>query len=186
MTKNYFSTPRGNKGLALKVLEEVKNVPPGTRFSLEGVANAALDRYDTRIRAKLKKLGLDVPDDGPFTVEAISDNIRQHSGLELESLTKQGILNAVDGALSREFSEKFGVTVTSVFNPETLKSEVKAALLVKIQDGTAYGFVKGPLLRKLREIAALRRAGKTADDGQKLRNAAYQKKYRRTHKLVWD
>lgn len=186
MTKNYFTTPRGNKGLALKALEEAKNIPPGTSFSAEGLANLALDRYDTRIRAKLKKLGLHVPDDGPFTVQTISDNIKAHTGLELDSLTKEGIMQAVDGALSREFSEKFGVTITSVFNPETLRSEVKAALLVKIQDGTAYGFVKGPVLRKLREIAALRRAGKSADDGKKLRNAAYQKKYRRTHKLVWD
>lgn len=189
MSKNYFATTRGNAGIGQRIQAlsaEIKSAPVGSTFSMESVVDFALNRYDERIRAKLKRLGLDVPDDGPFTVQTISDNIKAHSGLELDSLTKEGVMQAVDGALSREFSEKFGVTVSSVFNAETLKSEVKAALLEKIQDGTAYGFVKGPLLRKVREIAALRRAGKTGEDGKKLRNAAYQKKYRRTHKSVWD
>lgn len=185
--KNAFKTPRGNTSIGERIKEEVRAAPKdASLFSLDGVGNWALARMDTRVRAKLEKLGVDVPNDGPFTVASITESIKETSGLEIENLTKDGLLEAVDGAMAREFSSKFGLQVTSVLNPATLKEEVKAALLEKVADGSIYAYVKGPTVKIIRQIAALRQVGRPATDRKKILARVYQARWRRTHRLVWD
>lgn len=185
--KNYFATKRGNAGIGERIREEIKTAPDGvTSGGMEAVADWALTRYDTRVRAKLARLGIDVPEGEPFTVAVISERIKQASELDIQDLSKEGIMNAVDQALARTLSKELGAEVSTVFNGEVLKQEVKAALLVKLQDGSAVNFISKKLIRQLRRARTAKNAGVTSAEADKIANRAYQKKYRRKCEQIWE
>jgi hypothetical protein len=188
MSRNYFKSERANAGAARRFDEAMAALPEGAEPDTsvyEAVADWVFDKYDLRIRAKLARVGLKLPEDGPLTVEAVRDLVRSRSGLELEDLTPDAIMKAVDAELAKQLSERLGFTVSTVFDAEVVKAEVKAQLLEKLANGDGAGILKGRALTRLRSVATFARAGFTPDEAKKVMNRIYQKRYRRRNKEVW-
>lgn len=186
--KNYFKTKKGDAGIGERFKEGMALLPPDavpTAAVYESVADWIFDRYDLRIRARFARMGLKMPEDGPLTVESIRDMVRARSGLEIEELTPDGVMRAVDQQLAAQLSERLGFTVSTVFDVETVKAEVKAQVLEKLANGEGAGVIKGRSLRKLRAVATFARAGWTVPEAQKVLNRIYQKRYRRRNVEKW-
>lgn len=189
--KNYFQTTKGDAGIKNRLLDvaaEGQKVAQTTGvplFSGEGAANFALSKYDSRVRAKLRSLGLQVPETGPLTVMQLRDGLRDKTGLEFEELTADSISSALDKQIAKQLSAKLGFEVTTVFDAAALKGQVKAAIVEKLKDGTALGLIKGASLTALRRAATFAKAGIDPVQAKKIQNQRRQKKYRRNHELVW-
>ena len=185
---NYFKSQRADAGGANRLIEEIKNAPPspgGSVLSWDGLADWLLQKYDSRVRAKLRGMGLNVPESGPLTVDGIKATIREKTGLEVEDMSVDGITAAFDKQMASELSERLGFQVSTVFDQAAMKAQVREVVLAKLADGTAAGLLKGKTLRAARSLATFQRAGISPDAAQKILNQKYQKKYRRTHKQIW-
>lgn len=181
---NYFQTKRGDAGINARLQAAADAVPDGDPISFEGVIDFALEKYDRRIKAMLRKAKINLPDDGPLTVEGMKDVVRSQSGLDIETLSADGIMQAVDKRLALQMSDKLGFSVDTVLNAAAMKEQIKAAVIVKLQDGSGAGILKGKTLQTLRSVATFARAGKLAER-KKILNRMYQERYRRGHRQEW-
>lgn len=179
---NIFKTARGNEGIAERINEAARS---GQSDGWEGVADWALNRYDTRVRARLRIMGLDVPDSGPLTVQTLKDVVRAKSGLDIEDLTPEGVSLALDKRLAAELSRELGFEVSTVFNTDSLRIEVKSGVMAALDAGRG-GPLHGDTLEDLRAVATFVRAGLVGDDRRKALNRYKQKKYRRNNKQIWE
>lgn len=152
----------------------------------EGLVQAAIDKYQPKIAAAMRRAGLDVADDQELTQETITDAIREKTGLDLEDLTRESIAAALDGAIARELSAQLGVEVSSVLDLENLKSEVIAAAVESVKSGRANALMTSRIIGRVRVAATWARAGVAPAEQARIMGAWYQKKYRRTHRQVWD
>ena len=184
--KNFFSTPRGNAGIGVQIREAASGVDKGQEIPFEVVINFAINRYEERVRAKFDRMGFKLPDDEPFTAANILERVKKASELEIEDLSKDGIMLAVDKALAKTLSHELGVTVSTVFNGDTLKQEVKAALIKKLEDGSAVQWVGKKIIQRIRRAKTAKNAGLSDAEAKKVANRAYQKKYRRKCEQVWE
>jgi hypothetical protein len=180
--KNYFKTKRGNAGIGERVTEVARETAGASGW--ESVADWALKRYDTRIRAKLRKMGIDVPGDGPVTVELLRSTVQQKSGLEIAELTPRGIADALDTRLAAELSRELGITVTTVLNEADMRAQIKAAVLDKMAGGGRSGLLSGDTLQELKLAATFARAGIVGAEKRRAMVRYYNKKYRITHRQV--
>lgn len=187
---SYFTTQRGDAGIGERYKEAVSGLEPGSPITdaiLSTVADWAIERYEVRVRAKLRAAGLDLPADGPIDSDMIIGKIRSSmEGLEIDSLTPDALLAAIDKKLAAELSTRLGFTVTTALNPEAVQAQVKAQVLESLANGTGAALIKGATLRALRSRATFARRGYSPELELQIRNRAYQKKFRRTHKHEWD
>lgn len=187
---SYFTTKRGDAGIGERYKEAVSGLPEGAPITdtvLTVVADWAIDRYEVRVRAKLRAAGLEIPEDGPIDSKVIISKIKSAlDGLEVDSLTPEGLMLAIDKKLAAELSARLGFTVTTALNAEEVWAQVKAQVLLSLADGSGAALIKGATLRALRSRATFQRRGFDKDMEILLRNRKYQKKYRRTHKQQWD
>ena len=179
-----FKTKRGNEGIAERIQEQAADGDVSEGW--EAVADWALNRYDTRVRARLRVMGIDVPDDGPLTVQNMLEAVRSKSGLDIVDLTPQGVTDAVDKRLAVELSRALGFEVSTVFNQDALKLEVKGRVLELLADGRGGAVVSGRSLTSLRAAATFAAQGFGPDERKKAQNRFKQKKYRKSNKLVWN
>lgn len=187
MTK-FFSSPKVRAGIQQRweeANEGVKNGEPISGGAVEYVVDFLLRKNEVLIRARFKRLGLEIPEDTEISVEAIVDLVRVKTGLDVQELTPDGIMRAVDGQLAAQLSEKLGLTVDTVFDVDAAKEQVKAQLLEKLANGDGAGILNGPALTRLRAVATFQRAGFTPKEMSNAYNRIYQKRYRRTHKEIW-
>ncbi len=180
-----FNSKRANDGIDRRLLEEIQAAPPNASVSWEYAADWALSRYDKRVRAVLRDLGLDVPDTGAVTVQDILQAVNTRTGLELTELTPQAIMSAFDAQLAAQLSQRLGFTVSTALNPVQMRSEVKAQLLGMLAQGRGGGLVKGETLESLKQAATFARAGLSANEGKAALNRWYQRKYAKSHQRVW-
>ena len=184
-----FATERGNAGIGERYKEAVAGLESGASIGdgvIEYVADWALRRYDLRVRAVLRKAGLDVGDDGPLTVEVIKEKVRAAmASLELEELTPAGVMAAVDKKVAAQLSERLGFEVTTAFNPELAKEQVKAQVMAALANGTGAGILKGKTLHGLRKAATLARLGVSAEDYTTKMNRLYVRRYAKKHERTW-
>ena len=187
---SYFTTKRGDAGIGERYKAAVAGLEPGTSITddmLTTVADWAIERYEVRVRAKLRAAGLEIPADGPIDSATIISKIKSSlEGVEVDSLTPDGLMAAIDKKLAAELSTRLGFTVTTALNMEAVQAQVKAQVLLSLADGSGAALIKGATLRALRSRATFQRRGFDKEMEILLRNRKYQKKYRRTHKQQWD
>lgn len=186
---NYFATLRGDAGINRRFIEATAGVEDGQPISevvYTTIANWALARYDLRVRALLRKAGLELPDDGPLTVEVIKERVRSAmDGVEVEELTPEGVMQAVDKKLAAQLSARLGFEVSTAFDAESAKAQVKAQILEALSNGSGAGILKGRTLRNLRLAGTLARAGVGREDYTTMMNRIYVRRYARSHARTW-
>ena len=186
---NYFKSERWNAGIqnafeeATKKADDVQNESL-LQSALVPVANIALTYYDKRIRAYFARAGIDIGDD-VLTVEKMREKIQSATELEIEDLTIEGIMLALEKPLARELSKLLGFVVTAVFDKVALMLQVKKHVLERLEDGEGGGVIKGRTLHRLRVAATLAKNGTSQAERRRVLNRIYQKKYRKSHDQTW-
>ena len=90
-------------------------------------------------------------------------------------------------APSERLSAAMGVTVTTVFDRQAMMAAMDESVKQAIRDGRAAEFIGKHAMRAARKYATFKRRGiESPEDHRRIMLAWYQKKYRRTHRLVWD
>lgn len=186
---NYFRSIRWDAGIqnALEAAtKKVDDVEGGgvLQAALVPVANVALTYYDRRIKAYFARAGIDLGDD-VLTVEKMREKIQSATDLEIDELTVEGLMRAVEKPLARELSKLLGFVVTAVFDEVELMLQVKRHVLERLEDGEGGGVLKGRTLHRLRVAATLAKSGASPGDRRRVLNRAYQRKYRMSHAQTW-
>lgn len=153
----------------------------------EAVADKVLQRYQVKIAAGFRRAGVEIEDGEPLTAEKLLTIIKDRTGLEINNLTPDGVMSAVDRLLAERLSEALGVTVTTVFDRQAMMAAMEESVKQAIRDGRAAEFIGKHAMRAARQYATFKRRGiESPEDHRRIMLAWYQKKYRRTHRLVWD
>lgn len=188
-----IATARENAGMAQDIVDLVfDNYAAGADWAdcieaaKEELARRALERYGDKIRAALRRAGLDYPDDQELTPDGIKEVVARQSGLDLDELTGDGVKRAIDGLLSARLSAALGVDVPTVLDTSAMKLAVEAAVKASIANGTAERLLTAGLTRAARKLVTFKRAGINAKADQKrTMQRWYQKRYARTHSQIW-
>lgn len=151
----------------------------------EATANKVVQRYETKIRNGFKRAGVELPE-GELTLQSMEDVIKDRTGLELDGLSPDSVMAAVDKLLSARLSQAIGVPVSTVFDKDAMLESINAAVLEAIRSGRAAEFVNKAAMHAARRYMTYKRRGIDAADAKKLAARAAQKRYRATHRLVWD
>lgn len=153
----------------------------------EAIADKVLQRYQVKIAAGFRRAGVEIEDGEPLTAEKLLTIIKDRTGLEINNLSPEGVMSAVDRLLSERLSAAMGVTVTTVFDRQAMMAAMDESVKQAIRDGRAAEFIGKHAMRAARKYATFKRRGiESPEDHRRIMLAWYQKKYRRTHRLVWD
>lgn len=152
----------------------------------EAVADAAIKRYQVKITNGFKRAGIEIPPDEPLTAQALTEIIGERTGLELNSLSPDAIMGAVDKLLAERLSQALGVQVATVFDKEAMLQSINAAVLEAIRSGRAAEYVNKAAMHAARRYMTFKRRGIGPEDAEKLSARIRQKRFRATHRLVWD
>lgn len=184
------ATLRANEGMANDILEEVAtlyfeglSLQEAIDVTQDRLAQKAFERYGEKIRAALARAGLEV---GELSIESIKQAVIDKSGLDMDDLTPESMLKAVDVIVSARMSEATGVPISSVMNGGELAEQIKAGVRASIENGTAEKILLKGMSAAARAAVTWRRNGFDEGAQKKAMNAYYQKRYRQTHRLVWD
>ena len=181
---------RASSGLALEfargLWEGIKGGAEITPAMRDALVQAALAKLRPHVVAALRAAGLDVPDDVELTPDSLRQILSDKTGLEIASLDAEGIKAAIRERVARKVSDALGVEVSNVMDPDALRAEVKAAAVQAIQSGRANALISSVQIRQIRQAATWARAGVAPNDRRRYLLRWYQKKYRRTHREVWD
>ena len=163
----------------------------GGRDSLQGavqdeLTDRALARYADKIRAMFARGGVDIDPEQPITMEVLAGLVSERTGLQLDNLSPESVTAAVDKELSARLSEALRVPVTTVFDKALLMEELKAGVRQAIADGRGAELLTKAMVKSARAYATWKRRGIEEVERRRIVNRAYQAKYRRTHKQVWQ
>lgn len=189
MTK-IVHTLRVNKGVMNDLIELAwRHYKENGRESLpnaftEAAADLAIKRYDEKIRNGFARAGVPLPA-GELNAQTMLGIVQQQTGLELQNLSADGIVQAVDKLLSQRLSQALGVTVATVMDKDAMIASINAAVVQAIRDGRAGEFVNRHALHAARRYAAFKNAGIGPENAAKIAARMRARKYRKTHKLVW-
>lgn len=183
-------TTRAHEGLerdiAMSVWERYKAGEDAGQLVQETIVQLAIDRYRPKIEAALRRAGLPIEDGQDLTIESIKDAINAKTGLDLDDLTPDAIADAMKAKIAAELSQVLGVEVTDIEDIEGLKAQLLEAAVLAVKSGRANKLINRMQIGRIRRAATWARAGFGPDDQAKILGAWYQKKYRRTHRQVWD
>lgn len=153
----------------------------------EALADKAIQRYQTKIVNGFARVGVQIDQNEPLTLETLETIIEDRTGLEINGLSPEAITSAVDKLLAQKLSDALGVTVTTVLNKDELINSLDAAIKEAIRSGKAKELISRHAMRAARKWATYARRGiTTKEDQRRVDLREYQRKYRRTHRLVWD
>lgn len=153
----------------------------------EAVADKVLQRYQVKIAAGFRRAGVEIEDGEPLTAEKLVTIIQDRTGLDIQHLSPEGVTTAVDKLLAERLSALMGVTVTTVFDRDAMMAAMEESVKQAIRDGRAAEFIGKHAMSAARRFATFKRRGvESPEDHRRIMLAWYQKKYRRTHRLVWD
>ena len=150
----------------------------------EAAADKVIQRYEVKIRNGFERAGVTLPE-GELTTQAMLAVIKERTGLELDSLNPEAVTAAVDRLLSERLSDALGVPVATVFDREAMMNSLNQAVLEAIRNGRAAEFVNRTAMSAARRYMTYKRAGISEDNAVRLDARRRQKKFRRTHKLIW-
>lgn len=187
------NTKRAVAGEARDIIDEVidrysagEDLETAWNATLEAAADRAAQRFEPKIRAAFGRAGIDLPE-GALTIEGIKSAIAERAGLDAgEELTIESISRAVDNTVSSKISQALGVEVPSIMDAGGVQEALRAAVKQAIASGQAARLIGRALNVSIRKIATWRAAQIAEEDHKRIMSALYQKRYRRTHRLVWD
>jgi hypothetical protein len=148
----------------------------------EGAADAIILIYSEKISAALRRAGFAIADGQTINVDTLRELVSKRAGLDLSSWEPGEVRRAVGAAVSKQVSEALGVPIDLQGD---VRGQVVAAALEAVRGNKPNRMVSQALIDKLRDVAALQRAGLSYLDLRRIRNVAHNKKYRATHSQVW-
>lgn len=152
------------------------------------VAEKALQKYQGHIRAAFARVGVELAADEIITVPVLLRVIEQKSGLQVESLSSEGVMAAIDGQLSAQLSARLGVAVPSVMGGvDAIKDALISAAKEAVSSGRATKLITAAMIKKIRTVKTFDGAGiTTEEEKRKVMARIYQKRYRRHNREVWE
>jgi superfamily II RNA helicase len=151
----------------------------------EALADRVVQRYSTHIKAAFRKYNFNLQDDEVLDSQTLVRCINEKSGMDIRSLTPDGVLAGVDKMISGRMSELLGVEVTTLTNLEAAKQSLINAAVQSVRSGRASALISKAMIKKIKEKKTWRDNGVSEVKSQAMLNAWYQKKFRRTHVGVW-
>ena len=150
----------------------------------EAAADMAIARYDEKIRHGFAREGVELPA-GELTAQGMQAIISERTGLQLASLSPDGVLEAVDKLLSKRLGEALGVPVATVMDKDAMLASINEAVLQAIKSGRAADFVNRHAMHAARRYMAYKNAGVDTANIERMSARKRARKYRKTHKLIW-
>jgi hypothetical protein len=95
------------------------------------------------------------------------------------------VAKALDEKLAREVSSLLRLEVSTVFDTEALKSEIKSQVIEQVGGGSGAGVINRATLERLKSAATYARAGVVGDEKKREQARVRQKKYRHNHRQIW-
>lgn len=148
----------------------------------EGAADAIILIYSEKITAALRRAGFAIADGQTINVDTLRELVSKRAGLNLSSWEPGEVRRAVGEAVSKQVSEALGVDIDLGGD---VRGQVVAAAIEAVRGNKPNRMVSQALIEKLRDVAALQKAGLSPLDLRRIRNVAHNKKYRATHRQVW-
>lgn len=173
------------RDLAVRVWERIKAGEAATDIATDELAQVAIERFTPRIRHAMGRAGFPLPE-GELTPQNLAQVIGDAMGLDLADLTPESIADALDRRMAAEVSRRLGIEVESLRDPQALQEAAKAAIIDAVKTGRANKLISKLKIRQMRNAAAWAQAGIGPGEREQYLNRWYQKKYRRTHREVWD
>jgi hypothetical protein len=152
------------------------------------VIDFAIEKYREKIVTALRRAGFEVAENAALNQETLAAMLGGRMGVELPDLSPESITLAVTERLKNEASRVLGLDVADIesWDGEVLKEAIKKSALAAVQSGRATKFLSFAKIRALKKLATWKRGNIAQDDQRKYMARWYQKKFRRSHKLVWD
>lgn len=187
-------TLRDNSGMARDVLDLViDRYMEGVPFDdcLEAARDEltakALERYGDSIRAALRRAGFEIEDGDTLDANTIADLIREKTGLEFASLNSAAVIEYIDRQMSAKLSEMTGIQISTVYDAQALKEQMKEGVRQAILSDTAEKLLMRGLSAAAKKVVTWRRYGYTTKESRrKVMQRLYSKRYAETHRQVWD
>ena len=171
--------------IANAILDALTNDSSVVDGVVEVVLDAAIERYSDKLTAALRRAGVEIEDGAVMDVETITELVSRFSGFEIEDLSADGIIAAVDAKLVERLQAALGVTVSTVINTDVLLSDLEAAAVEAFESG-AGGLVSRAMYARARAAATWARAGYGQGERKAVQNALNQRRYRKSNVEVWD
>lgn len=186
---NIVHTKRAVRGSVADIAEAVVDRyaagEPLSQAVADSVADKIAQRFEVKIRNGFSAAGVELPE-GPLTADVLKDVIAERTGLELESMSPADVVRAVDAELSRRLSERLGVPVPTVLDAAALVQSLKDYIAEELRSGRGAALLSRAALKAARRMKALREAQSEEEELRRARNRLYQKRYRATHREVWE
>ena len=151
----------------------------------EELIDRALGRYAEKIRAMFARGGIDIDPEQPITADFLARLLSERTGLDFSDLSPEAITAAVDKELSQRLSEALQVPVSTVFDKEKLKEDLKAGIRLAIADGRGAALLTKAMLKSARAYATWKRRSVSEREQWQIMNRSYQAKYRLSYKQTW-
>ena len=151
----------------------------------EELLDRALGRYAEKIRAMFARGGIDIDPEQPITAEFLARLLSERTGLDFSDLSPEAITAAVDKELSQRLSEALQVPVSTVFDKEKLKEDLKAGIRLAIADGRGAALLTKAMLKSARAYATWKRRSVSEREQWQIMSRSYQAKYRLSYKQTW-
>lgn len=158
-----------------------------TNAFTEAVADRIIGRYQEKLVNGFARAGIEIDPNVALTAQGLAAIVSEQSGIEIDTMTPQSVTAAIDRVLSQRMTALLQVQIDSVLNPYEFRAALEEAAIRAIQDGRATQFISKQAMRAARKYATMQRRGlDTPDEQRRVKNREYQRRYRQTHKLVWD
>ena len=152
----------------------------------EAVADSVIKRYSEKIRNGFERAGLHIDSDVQLNAKTLAAVVSEKTGLDIETMTPQSVTAAIDKVMAAKATEVLRVPVSSVMNIGEFRQSIEEAALKAIEDGRAVEYISKVAIRAARKFETMKRRGlETKEDQKSYLNRVAQKKFRKTHKLVW-
>lgn len=145
-----------------------------------------LKRYEDKIKAMFRRADVPFEEGETINKEWLCTRLTDTLGVEVSDITPETIKNAVDKAMAQRLSEALGMTITTVMDVEQIKIDISAGVVEALESGRAADLIYDGTLMAARKYATWKRNQTEGLNKPAIQNQIAQKKYRRTHKLVWQ
>ena len=171
------------RDIANAVLDAVTDDLPVGQAVIDVLVDNAVTRYSDKITAMLRRGGIEIEDGKEFTPETLLEVINKAVGYDIDNVSVDGIVDAVDAEISRRVSEATGLQVDTVLSVDALKRSIIEAIGDASTLRGAAGVVNPSLLRRLRDANTWKNSGY---DKKTVLNAMAQRRYRKNNVWTWD
>jgi hypothetical protein len=152
----------------------------------EVLANRIIERYRGHIAAALRSKGIEIADTDTLDATTLLTIINARTGLTISEWSPDAVKLALDAFMAGRLSDVLGVEVASVQDVDGIKQSLIDSASSAVQSGRPNAFMSKGMIKKIRQAKAWRDGGVPQDERRATLARWYQKKFRRTHKSVWQ